>query len=149
MHDSYVRPFLTMLSGKIPAGTLKQGIAFPGLGRLCQHSGGLVDDEDLRVFVKDIEPAGRCAGAGPIGMVDRLRLRVNFQGWVQTGLTVHVHLALSHGCLSRRRDRPKSSRSACPAASMSFFPARIVPALLTQFVETGGIIGLERPIRPI
>ena len=99
---------MPMFSGEIPAGPLEQGVALSRRRGLGEHSGGLVDDQDLRVLIKDVQPSGRCAGAGPIGMVDKLCLRLNLQRRLETRLTVDVHLALPHGFLRSARDRPNS-----------------------------------------
>ena len=99
MHDAHVRPFMPMFSGEIPAGPLEQGVALSRWRGLGEHSGGLVDNQDLRILIKDVQPSGRCAGAGPIGMVDKLCLRLNLQRRLETRLTVDVHLALPHGFL--------------------------------------------------
>ena len=68
-----------MLAGEIPAGPLEQGVAFSRRGGLGEHPGGLADDQDMRVLIKDVQPSGRCAGTGTIGMVEELCLRLNLQ----------------------------------------------------------------------
>ena len=114
---------MPMSSGEIPAGPLEQGVALSRRRGLREHSGGLVDNQDLRILIKDVQPSGRCAGAGPIGMVDKLCLRLNLQRRLETRLTVDVHLALPHGFVRTRRTGRTVAQSACLAASMSFFPA--------------------------
>ena len=140
---------MPMSSGEIPAGPLEQGVALSRWCGLGEHSGWFVDDQDLRVLIKDVQPPGRCAGAGPIGMVDKLCLRLNLQRRLETRLTVDVHLALPHGLL-RSRDRPNSCAIRLSSRiNVLLSGSDIAPVLMTHFVETGGIIGLERAIRPI
>jgi hypothetical protein len=50
-----------MLSNQITAHQLDQGVRLAGRGRLREQSGGLVDDNELGILIKDIQSWCSCA----------------------------------------------------------------------------------------
>ncbi len=60
------RPSAAVAEREIACRPGDQGVAFAVGSRLSEQSGGLVDDQDVRVFVEDPEPAGDLPGLGPI-----------------------------------------------------------------------------------
>ncbi len=84
-----------------------QRVALAVGGRLGEQAGGLVDDQDVRVFVENLEPAGDLPGLGPIGEELDRRVDRDLPAGLVAALAVEVDPAVPHGLLGGPAREPE------------------------------------------
>ena len=83
------------------ADSLDEGVGFAILGRLGDGTGGFVDDQDVRIFVENVEAFLQGLAAGAVGVVSHQGGRLDVEAELLHAFPPQVDLSSAHGLLGR------------------------------------------------
>jgi hypothetical protein len=108
--DADIRPFRLALPRQVSASVLQQGATLAIWRRLGQHSGRLVNDQDVTILIKDSQPLTGVRVPRAIGPEGKRRANLDLASWLETGLTTHIDAPEPNRFLGLPSRQPESRR---------------------------------------